>query len=660
MKNNPIKNLFILLIIPLLFSVISGCVGGVGNYNSGIKYGNNHQYETGIDEFKKALELSSNKTVIFGSYINIGLYSFFLGNRSDAYENWTKAAEVWPERAYYPYANLSDLEYLKGDFKEAEKYIDKAYNLVNSNDYYILEKASRYEADTPKRMVIAKYNFIKMILLYDELKQKNIQKNYNEAALIAKKILNQDYLVDIGIGNFSTSVDFVIPGSIADINGIVQGDQLLEIDGKIIKDFGSANDAITSLYNKFGSKINIRIMRKNREMTISCYLYYPELEQTKKILSDVNVELSRQGNSQVIIEDKEPPEILILEPKVTRGIKIISKKDIEFTILASDTFKVEKVFVNDKICEAIQPSYLDKNLLDGNVMKFSTRLSISAAEQAFTIKAIDSSGNISTKTLDIRYSPEIAKYDDVMYRNKVAVVIGIDKYKQWPTLECAVADANAIKKKFSNMGFDRVFELCNNDATRLNILRLLSDKLPNILGDNDQLVIYFAGHGQTETYTDESGLDAQEGYIIPVDGDKTNYRGTAISMSKIIDISSKLKAKHVFYVFDSCYSGLGLKRSGGIEKADGYIKKVTSLKSVQIVTAGGKDELAGEEKGHGIFTRYFLMALDGKADFDSDGYITGGEIGTFLRPAVSKKTNNAQTPKFGWIMGEGDNVFINN
>ena len=351
------------------------------------------------------------------------------------------------------------------------------------------------------------------------------------------------------------------------------------------------------------------------------------------------------------------PKIIILEPKQVRGLKKVNTRQIDFKVLASNIYEIKKLYINNVLCKEIQPSPLERNLLDGDVKKFSAKLPIDSNKKTYTVKAIDSMGNTSTKSIDISYSPE-TNNNDIIYQNRVAVIIGIDKYQKWPRLECAVADADAVKTKLSDMGFDKIYELTNSDATRINILRLFSDKIPSMLNENDQLVVFFAGHGQTESYKDRDGLIAQEGYIIPVDGDTQNYRGTAISMAKIIDVSNRIKAKHVFYAFDSCYSGLGLKRSGGINKSDDYIKKISALKSVQIITAGGKDEQASEDRGHGVFTRYFLQALDGKMGSTNNGYITGSEIGTFIRPIVSKQTNNAQTPNFGWLLGEGDNVFF--
>jgi uncharacterized caspase-like protein len=76
-----------------------------------------------------------------------------------------------------------------------------------------------------------------------------------------------------------------------------------------------------------------------------------------------------------------------------------------------------------------------------------------------------------------------------------------------------------------------------------------------------------------------------------------------------------------------------------------------------MITAGSMDEQVLEEGGHGIFTKLLLEGLEGKADLDKDGYITGSELGTFLRPEVSKRSNYRQTPNFGRFEGEGEYIF---
>ena len=91
---------------------------------------------------------------------------------------------------------------------------------------------------------------------------------------------------------------------------------------------------------------------------------------------------------------------------------------------------------------------------------------------------------------------------------------------------------------------------------------------------------------------------------------------------------------------------------------DGYIKKITSMRSIQMITAGGKGEQVMERHGHGIFTEYLLRGLDGEADRDNNGVVTASELGSFIKPQVSCASNNLQTPQYGRLDGEGDVVFI--
>ena len=82
------------------------------------------------------------------------------------------------------------------------------------------------------------------------------------------------------------------------------------------------------------------------------------------------------------------------------------------------------------------------------------------------------------------------------------------------------------------------------------------------------------------------------------------------------------------------------------------------MRVVQIVTAGGKGEQVQEREGHGLFTTYLLRALDGEADINMDGVVTGTELGAYLRPKVSDASQQAQTPLYGRLEGEGEFLFF--
>lgn len=240
------------------------------------------------------------------------------------------------------------------------------------------------------------------------------------------------------------------------------------------------------------------------------------------------------------------------------------------------------------------------------------------------------------------------------YQRRLAAVIGINDYRSWPALDGATGDARRVAEALRAQGFDEVLELYDEQATRSRVLQLLSRDLAQRATAEDLVVIYFAGHGHTETLP--SG--EKRGYVIPVDGTTEGVFSTAISMQQLRKLADRLAAKHVYYAMDSCYSGLGFTRGiTVVDKSDDYIEKVTTMRAVQMVTAGMEGEEAIEQEGQGLFTSSFLRALRGEADFDGDGFVTASEIGLFVRPDVTSRSRSRQTPQFGTVEGQGEVVF---
>ena len=238
-----------------------------------------------------------------------------------------------------------------------------------------------------------------------------------------------------------------------------------------------------------------------------------------------------------------------------------------------------------------------------------------------------------------------------IYNKSYAVCIGIDEYSIWPKLNYAVADAVEMRNKLLEMGFDQVKLIKNEEATADNIIKAIS-WLGEVAESDDRVIIYFSGHGHTI-----EGRTRTVGYIIPVDCPKNNYYENAISMAKLKEATEVIKAKHILYIMDSCYSGIGL-----ISRADNeeFMVEMAKDPCVYMITAGKAGEEAIETGGHGIFTKYILRGLKGEADYDKDGVVTGTELGLYSRKWVSneaKELKKTQTPQFGRIDGEGEIVF---
>ncbi|QNH23469.1 tetratricopeptide repeat protein [Xanthomonas sp. GW] len=242
------------------------------------------------------------------------------------------------------------------------------------------------------------------------------------------------------------------------------------------------------------------------------------------------------------------------------------------------------------------------------------------------------------------------------YDKSWAIVIGIDDYAHWPKLQYAANDAQAIAQTLTgSFGFpsSQVIVLKNQEATRNNILAAFHDRLAHGgVGKNDRVFVFFAGHGATRKLA--SGRDL--GYIVPADSDPAQFATDAIPMTEIQDIAESLEAKHVLFVMDACYSGLGLTRGGGGTGA--YLRENARRVARQMLTAGGADQQVADSgpNGHSVFTWVLLQALSGKGDLNGDGLITGTELAAYVAPAVS--SISPQTPAFGSLPGSQGGEFV--
>ncbi|MEA3415845.1 MAG: hypothetical protein U9R02_06765, partial [Thermodesulfobacteriota bacterium] len=70
------------------------------------------------------------------------------------------------------------------------------------------------------------------------------------------------------------------------------------------------------------------------------------------------------------------------------------------------------------------------------------------------------------------------------------------------------------------------------------------------------------------------------------------YENISMTMIKD-DISERIPAKRIFYVMDSCYSGLLVSKRGATRKTArdfSYLQEITKEEACQALTAGSKDQ----------------------------------------------------------------------
>nr|MBI3612802.1 caspase family protein [Nitrospirota bacterium] len=171
-----------------------------------------------------------------------------------------------------------------------------------------------------------------------------------------------------------------------------------------------------------------------------------------------------------------------------------------------------------------------------------------------------------------------------------AVVIGINEYEKVRRLTYAEADAKAVADTLKQRGF-QVTTLYNRQATRNAILSELGDKLVDRVGENDRVLIYFAGHDETK----QPKGGKEMGFLLPVEADQDALAQTGVPMSLIRDLADSLPAKQVLFVVDVCYGGIAGQQFRSLPKyTEEYLKAITRERGRQLITAGGPKQEAME------------------------------------------------------------------
>jgi len=243
----------------------------------------------------------------------------------------------------------------------------------------------------------------------------------------------------------------------------------------------------------------------------------------------------------------------------------------------------------------------------------------------------------------------------LLYKESYALVVGVSAYeKGWPTLPGVLKDVELVKYALEEKDF-HVITVINPSFDEL---RNAIEKFIHSYGqqEDNRLLFYFAGHGHTLklSYGDEMG------YFVPVNApnpnrDESGFLAKSLNMELIEVFAKQIQAKHALFLFDSCFSGSIFALSRAIPANINY---KTSEPVRQFITAGSANETVPDES---IFRDQFIRAIRGEGDADSDGYVTGVELGEFLQKAVVNYSKGSQHPQYGKIrnpnLDRGDFVF---
>lgn len=317
--------------------------------------------------------------------------------------------------------------------------------------------------------------------------------------------------------------------------------------------------------------------------------------------------------SQAVQVEMAGPSIAIIDPEVltTRGVMLVAasaaqQRQVVGRVQAPGGLLT--LTIND---EAIQPNDVGVFSRTIEVHREATPIRVVAidqrgkrAEVMFTIQGPDQRRSEAVAADSLSQPTE--RFRGLRFGNYHALVIGNNSYRHITPLKSAVTDARDVAAVLEQRyGFKVTLLL---DADRYAILSALN-ALREQLSSEDNLLIYYAGHGELDTVNNR-------GHWLPVDAERGSTANW-IPTTAVTDILNVMQARQILLVVDSCYSGALTRSSVGkletgltTEERRHWVKTMLEKRSRTVLTSGGLEPVLDSGGGrNSVFAKAFLQVL---------------------------------------------------
>ena len=367
----------------------------------------------------------------------------------------------------------------------------------------------------------------------------------------------------------------------------------------------------------------------------------------------------RARTNDVHISVKEPrskttvPVITWVTPKLEWSNSLENKLEIEATVQSDIPLRSVKIVSGDQSSGASRGQKevpLSANSLTQTIKQ---KLYLESGANYIEIVAENINGGTVSGTRNVTVGVD-ALASISSDRKDYALLFATDNYDYWSDLVNPVYDANTIATELKEKyGFD--VEVIEN-ASQEDILVKIKDYSKRNYKPQDQLLIFFAGHGQFDEGFGEGYVVAKNS--LEVDKAKTTY----ISHSNLRSYINNISCNHILLTMDVCFGGTldpVIARSRGANEkneltTNEFLVRKLSKKTRRYITSGGKEYVPDGVMGrHSPFASSYLEAL--KSRGGEDGILTISEIIPFLEKL---RANEPRSGTFGDNENGSDFVFV--
>ena len=257
--------------------------------------------------------------------------------------------------------------------------------------------------------------------------------------------------------------------------------------------------------------------------------------------------------------------------------------------------------------------------------------------------------------LDREVEAQERTYRDLSLGSYYALLIGNQHYRELENLSTPLSDLrraeNLLKEKY---GFT-VFTIADGD--NIEVMRAIND-LYEIVGPEDNLLIFYAGHGNRLT----TG-GSQIGYWLPANAERPPRNTYWVANEFVTGHLSRIRAKRVLVVADSCYAGLLSQEPSFLLLGDDgpsyddadFLRFKLDKRARLLLSSGGDSPVLDQGGGeHSVFARAFLDELE-----NNETLLPSPELFLRIRDRVQSTAAELafeQAPEFKTIKSAGHEV----
>jgi hypothetical protein len=344
----------------------------------------------------------------------------------------------------------------------------------------------------------------------------------------------------------------------------------------------------------------------------------------------------RERTNEVVLDFSKPPVKSVL-PVISWKSPAYEFSSSQENRISIDVSVSSGTPIKDITLQVIdsENSMLEKKIpVEANSYSRHIEQNINFLEGQHTVKLIvsNTTGGVVSSSRSLIIGKDAIADALSINRKDIALLFATDKYDYWSDLVNPVDDAHAIAEEIkARYGFE--VEIVEN-ATQEEVFIKLADYAQRSYRPQDQLMIFFAGHGY---FDDTFG----EGFVVARNSlENDRAKTTYISHSRLRSIIDNIPSEHILLVMDVCFGGTFDPLIARARSTDGtttdereFLVRKLSYKTRKYLTSGGKTYVSDGIPGkHSPFAQRMLHAL--KEGAGSDNILTLGELKLFVEKLI--------------------------